>query len=425
MAKVKGMAATKYIGSLGPQVFYMRNGQNIVREKAASVRNPKTASQMNQRVKIANVVALYRANRDWMEKWAFAQRPEKWSLYNAYVSENLAKSVISLTKKENEYRVGIVEPLTFTKGTLPTIGLVFVSGNQFESSITVNDSTSLATVGALSREIVQNNSAWQEGDQLSMIVMKQKMATVAYEPGIGGTPIPVIKPIVETSVAELTLNFNDDTPIEDTDFELVLAVSAYYKMTFTPSANQLDGNEVAIGVMVCQSRKSGGTVLVSTQAPVLNNYDTFNTYASAEQRAKARASYGGESTIPFLVPEIPAEGDTPVDMPVELNNFNFPISVTTLSENQASIVLTNGMTGTAGAAYLKEHLTFRTSEGGTVSINSEEVAGTTRYFLADGADEFNQLDPGLTPGLYVFGDAAQGPTLAAAMWDGVQFDPAV
>lgn len=424
MAKVKGMAATKYIGSLGPQVFYMRNGQNIVREKAASVSNPRTAVQMNQRVKLANVVALYRANREWMEKWAFAQRPAKWSLYNAYVSENLAKSVISLTKKENEYRVGIIEPLTFTKGTLPTIGLTLVSGNQYKSSIAILQSANLATIGSLSREIVNNNSAWQEGDQLSMIVMKQKMATVAYEPGIGGVPIPVIKPIVETSVAELTLDFNDDTPIEDTDFELVLSLSADFKLQFTPSANQLDGNEVALGVMVCQSRKSGGTILVSTQAPVLNNYDTFNSYASVEQLSKARASYGGESMIPFLVPES-SEGGNSMSVPVRLTGFNWPIQTSHLS-GSATIALTNGMIGNAGLAYLSQHLTFYSSDQ-TIQISIVAVPGDeeTEYYLTDSGDMFNKLVITATPGVYSFGVVAQGPTLGSALWDDVQFDPAV
>lgn len=414
MAKINSLAVRKARGSMGGMTYSVMNGQQIVKEKAVNVKNPQTVSQMNQRVKIANVVALYRANRVWMEKWAFAQRPEKWSLYNAYMSENLAKSVISLTKKENDYRVGIVEPLTFTKGTLPTIGLTFVNGNTFQSSIKILLSASLATIGSLSRGIVSDNPEWQEGDQLSMVVMKQKMATVAYEPGIGGTPIPVIKPIVETSVAELTLDFNDDTPIEDTDFELVLSQSEDFRLRFTPEANQLDGNEVAIGVMVCQSRKSGGTILVSTQAPVLNNYNTFNTYASAEQRSKARASYGGESTIPFLVPEIPATDNNSV---VTLTGFNFPVECSAL--DNATINLNTGASGIKGLRYLKEHLTFKIQNEDQMVIR-EFSGDPVGFFLYDGQDRFNQISYSEGSSIYTLGEIVGGPTLEYAMWDGIR-----
>lgn len=302
MAKVHSLAVRKARGQLGGMVYSTYGGQTIVREKPAVVRNPRTNSQMNQRVKMANVVGLYRPNKTWMEKWAFPERPEKWSNYNAYMSENLAKSVISLTKEESTWGVAVLEPLTFTKGSLPIIPCTFNRVSGWITDIMLHyEFDPTWTVAEFTQNLLYSSIGWQEGDQLSIIIMEQYMRTVAYTPNISsGAPVPTIKPVVETLTYEVTLDSSNTTDhMEDFGFEEVFAQNR--TLIIPPNAVCLGSEAVAHGILFVHSRKGENGISVSTQALILDNYTTFNQYASIEQRRQARASYNATPDA-FLVP---------------------------------------------------------------------------------------------------------------------------
>lgn len=307
MAKVHSLAVRKARGQMGGMVYSTYGGQTIVREKPAVVSNPRTNSQMNQRVKMANVVGLYRPNRVWMEKWAFPERPEKWSNYNAYMSENLAKSVVALTKDESAWGVAVLEPLTFTKGSLPIIPCTFNRVSGWITDILLHYEFDPSwTVAEFTQNLLYSSLGWQEGDQLSVILMQQYMRTVAYTPGIGGAPVPIIKPVVETVAYEVTLDSTNSTDkMEDFGFDEVF--SPNHTLIIPPNALCLDTDAVAHGILFVHSRKGEGGVTVSTQALILDNYTVFNEYAGVEQRQQARASYRATPDA-FLVPNNPQEG---------------------------------------------------------------------------------------------------------------------
>lgn len=311
MAKVHSLAVRKARGQMGGMVYSTYGGQTIVREKPAVVSNPRTNSQMNQRIKMANVVGLYKPNRAWMEKWAFPERPQKWSNYNAYMSENLAKSVISLTKVECELGAAVLEPLTFTRGTLPIIPCTFNRINGWITDILLHEVFDPAwTVAEFTTNLLDSSRGWQEGDQLSIILMQQYMRTVAYTPNISsGAPVPIIKPVVETKAYEVTLDSTNTTDkMEDFGFDEVF--SSERALIIAPNALCLDTDAVAHGILFVHSRKGENGVSVSTQALILDDYTIFNQYASVEQRRQARASYNATPDA-FLIPnphdEQPAE----------------------------------------------------------------------------------------------------------------------
>lgn len=423
MAKVHSLAVRKARGQMGGMVYSTYGGQTIVREKPVTVSNPRTNSQMNQRIKMANVVGLYKPNRVWMEKWAFPERPQKWSNYNAYMSENLAKSVISLTKVECELGAAVLEPLTFTKGTLPIIPCTFnrISGwitdillhNVFDPSWTVAEFTT---------NLLDSSRGWQEGDQLSIILMQQYMRTVAYTPNISsGAPVPIIKPVVETKAYEVTLDSTNTTDhMEDFGFDEVF--SAERALIIAPNALCLDTDAVAHGILFVHSRKGDGGITVSTQALILDDYTIFNQYATLEQRRLARASYNATPDA-FLVPSSPqGGGGSLTPPPVSLTDFEWPISCTDLGG--ATITLTNGMTGEEGLSYLAQHLVFSTGDQ-LVTIKLEGGGAENEYYLSQGGTNFNQLTITGEAGVYELTGASSGPTLTAALWDGQQFDPSV
>ena len=71
MAIVKSAGLRNYVGKHAGNVYYLQKGEALVREKAAEVTNPRTPSQMMQRTRLANLVNFYRANKDWMKRYAY------------------------------------------------------------------------------------------------------------------------------------------------------------------------------------------------------------------------------------------------------------------------------------------------------------------------------------------------------------------
>lgn len=159
---------------LGGTVIYQAMGQTRQRELAAEVSNPRTESQMNQRVKWANLVNFYRANRSWM-KYAYETRKASQSEYNKFMSLNVPLSRIYLTKALANAGGCIVDTYIMTQGSLPSIEFVPTSNGYVHSNIAVGDLslTSSTTVSEFSSAVLGNNPAIRQGDQLSFVRMTQ------------------------------------------------------------------------------------------------------------------------------------------------------------------------------------------------------------------------------------------------------------
>lgn len=159
---------------LGGTVIYQAMGQTRQRELASEVSNPRTQSQMGQRVKWANLVNLYRANRSWM-KYAYETKKASQSEYNKFMSLNVASSRIYLTKEVANAGGCVVDEYLMTQGSLPSIEFVPTSNGYFASNIVITSDVlePLATVANFSQSVIANNPAIREGDQLSFVRMTQ------------------------------------------------------------------------------------------------------------------------------------------------------------------------------------------------------------------------------------------------------------
>lgn len=174
MAIVTGMWLKGAKKRLGSSVLYQAMGQTRQRELAAKVSNPRTESQMNQRVKWANLVNLYRVNRSWM-KYAFETKKSNQSEYNKFMSLNVAASRIYLTKSIANAGGCVVDDYLVTQGSLFSIEFVPTSNNYFRSNIELTPGTILnsTTVKEFSQMVVELNPGVSYGDQLSFIRLTQ------------------------------------------------------------------------------------------------------------------------------------------------------------------------------------------------------------------------------------------------------------
>lgn len=270
---------------LAGTVLYQSMGRTLQRELAPQVTNPRTPAQMSTRVRLANLVQLYKAGRGWM-KAAFENKKQTQSDYNAFVSANLAGANVYLTKQQVAAGAGVVAPVVITKGSLPPIAHTLQMG-YIVSDISLGGESILdETVGFLSQVIIENNPAIQAGDQLSLIQYIQQT-------GADGTPYVVCR------AYEMILDPNNSAQWADYLPEYV----GSYSISETEGALCVQDSAPMGGYAFVLSRTVGSTIRVSSQSIILTAdntvYPLFTTQAAYDA---AVASYGEGEAI-FLSSE--------------------------------------------------------------------------------------------------------------------------
>lgn len=305
MAKVKSMGLRNYVGKVGGAVYYINKGQNVARELAPQVSNPRSEGQMRQRMQWANLVAAYRVNLPWMKRGAFESKPQTWSDYNAFVSANSGLNPVWLTKDEVARGAAVVAPYIVTKGTLPSVQVtaddsneVFYTDLYTGADLTISGTT---TAAQLSAALLANNNGLREGDQISAILNIQQTTD--------GVPYVVAR------YYEFIIDSTDNRTLADLGLEGVLIDDEYNDTNVLCLAN---GGQTCAGTIIL-SRSVSGQIQVSTQALVMTaSAIAFNaTYTTDAAFQQASQSYG-ESDANFLASGYSGKGSN-VAVPTALS----------------------------------------------------------------------------------------------------------
>lgn len=389
MAKVKSSGLRNYVGRLGGAVYYVLKGQNIARELAAEVSNPRTATQMLQRMKWANLVAMYKTSKGWMGKKSFENKKSNWSDYNAFMSANLGSASVYLTRQMVENGHCVLAPYTMTKGSLPAIGMEWDDDNEsYNSDITVNNLSvsDETTIAELSDAIVDNNTDWAYGDQLSLIVMfngrNYRPYLYAFEIIIDGDDERAISELVEGD-GDVFYGINGNLCIKPSDL-------------YNPTQG------LAVACTFVHSRTTSGKTSVSTQALVLNGDGTteYNSYRTTDAFENARESYGlgeevfldagyldGSSSTPIILNtitsftgEYAADEDVTAGFTITDGGTNtFKASVQGASPEYTSISLTTELALNRDSYYCVAFIATGSTE--VLQSNADTPSGTNRCNL--------------------------------------------
>lgn len=294
MAVVKNFWLRDNTQKLGGAVIYQVNGQTLMRQLAPAVSNPRTDAQMSTRVRLANLVAFYRASAGWM-RGAFESKAANQSDYNAFVSANAAANAVWLTKSQVEAGTCIVAPYTISRGSMGEIKQT-ATANMITSNLYVGELTisSVTTVGELSAALIANNNGLQNGDQLSVIQYIQNTGTSdSYTVTCRAREM-----LLNTSSVELVSRF---LPVE------ILGVSS----DETPALSILTSSFVG-GAAFILSRTQGGRILVTTSSVTLTNGNSvYTAMTSTTQKETAVRSYG-TNTVVFLDSNVVADANAGV-----------------------------------------------------------------------------------------------------------------
>lgn len=287
MAKYSGILQGKVRGKIGGIVFTELAGVGTVgREYIANPSNPRTSAQQERRVKLSNLINIYRQSRKWMHS-AFETKKPGQSDYNRFVSLNFNTSPIALTKQEAAAGAAVIAQYTISEGSLQSIALNEVSERQYRTNIVLGAlviSTS-TTVAEFSQAVISNNPHIMEGMQLSFISYQQSLDPVSGFPRL------------VCNAYEVTLNSNNSDSLD-----------SYLPVRFAAASQGDDVQYLATGPTLADgafayilSNRISGKIMVSTQRLQLVGNSIYRQYSAASQQSLAEQSYGAGSDT-FLAP---------------------------------------------------------------------------------------------------------------------------
>lgn len=270
-------------GKVGSLVFARRLGQQITRAYNGTPKDASTKSQVQQRVRLANVIAMYRAIKRVADHSFEGIKPGQTS-YNLFVKANLSNNSVVLTKEASSFGACVVAPYLISKGTLPSI-IVQGTGADAVTNIAVG---SLAidgetTIGAFSQALVSSNTGINYGDQLTYVsVVQQTDSNTGY-------------PVAAATIYEVTLNQTDELLLRSYLPEVATAVRGGFLA---------HGELIASGgfCWILSRKNADGSLSVSTQRIVLTSESLVTQYTSPTAMTRAINSYGFNPDG-ILVPE--------------------------------------------------------------------------------------------------------------------------
>lgn len=293
----------KFTGRLGDDVFFVRDGEQIVRSYTPGkmMRDPKTVAQMEVRTKWANIISMYRSfNKTLIDCFEIKRKGQ--SDYNRFVSMNMQARPVYLTKQEVEQGACVAAGYNISQGSLPEIGVTGTTETAYTDislgELEIDDQT---TIADFARAVVMNNVDYEYYDQISYFSALQLTA----QDGI---------PYVQGTQTRVNLN--------PADTRTLLSIAPSYG--FSTTEGYLGHGEFVGQGAFCwvHSRRSASRVLVSSQHLVANNA-LLQEYMSYEARLRAMRSYGVKGYI-FIKPneQSGGSGDTDeVTVPPTVNVF--------------------------------------------------------------------------------------------------------
>lgn len=355
---------------LAGSVIYKTGGQTIARELASEVSNPRTRSQMEQRVRWANCVAFYRANASWM-RYAYEGKKANQSEYNKFMSLNVANNRIYLTKQAAASGACVVDSYVMTQGSLPSITYqVGQAGIDTNIYVTTNSLLTPAdTVAQWSAQILANNPGIQEGDQISIIRYTQ-MANEAT-----GFPYIIVRKY------EVIMSLTSNQPMSNywpADFFSVATANnkSFIRITNTGNSG---------GLLMVLSRTISGRTLVSTQSILpVNNSATINAWSSESALNRAINSYG-DSEEAFLSSDYAQYAENEpisiVPLSVTFNGETFAAgsfvgSVRSIANKDITIRFNQDVTGGEGEATVYIQNEQGPVTGANLTFNGQTATGT-------------------------------------------------
>ena len=283
MVKVKSSFG-KVSGTKANTIYYEVNGVTFGRSKPTKMGNPKTEAQMKQRIKMNNILNMYKYIKGYLQQnfEGIIGNKNASSFFRSY---NLMKTPVWMTKSQKESYKFILAPYVVAQGRINTLGYEFRNG-VFVSDINVgdldiNDETEERV---LSSVVCANNEGWTNNDTLQVILLRQKRTASLDEEIAHPTCCSIVVSLDNSSATKI----GDIAPLESlSNMSRFSLCSVDGKLAVRVE----DSEEYTYAFAAVHGRGQGRDKIVSIQQLCLSNNALYDSYCSKEAFDKAYKSY--------------------------------------------------------------------------------------------------------------------------------------
>ena len=271
-------------GKAGNMSYFEINGVTIGRAYHTSINNPKTKKQMEQRIKMNNILNMYKYIKGYLQQnfEGIIGNKNASSFFRSY---NLMKTPVWLTKAQKESYKFVLAPYVVAQGRINSVGYEFKDG-AFVSDINVgdleiNDETEESV---LSSVICGNNEGWTNNDSLQVILLRQKRAASLDEE------------IAHPTCCSIVVSLDNSSATKIGEIPVLESLSNMSRFSLCSVDGKLavrveDSEEYTYAFAAVHGRGQGRDKIVSTQQLCLSNNALYDSYCSKEAFDKAYESY--------------------------------------------------------------------------------------------------------------------------------------
>lgn len=287
MAKIRVMSNQRRVGRVGDTTYYVRGGEQIARQSMNNsnygASASRTPAQMSRRVKWANLVNLFKGMKSWQPK-AYDFKKKGQTDYNLFMSLNINSALVCLTRDMAMNGCGCWEAYQISRGSLAPIGITpgAAVGTAVTNIVCALAFDASTTIGALSREIIAKNPAFENGDNIAIVGFWTMLDDRGY-------------PYSGTDYRELTLDTASSVTLSDADLWNYISHTDNDRL-------QLDYQTVSGGTtthMVAIHTRKRTALQVSTQYLVPVNDIYSGQFMGQDWEQQCIDSYGIDDTVPL------------------------------------------------------------------------------------------------------------------------------
>lgn len=293
MAKARVSINPMYKGGAGGYTFYVRGGEQVVRQRRNNSNYGESASrtqaQMIRRIKWGNLVNIYKAIKSWQQK-AYDSKSIGQTDYNIFMKLNIPMASVGVTKAACEQGFAVFENYRVSKGSLPPVNYnLDVASHRFVTDIVITIGiTAETTVGELSAEIIAKNPQYQAGDNIAFVFVRNHQWTGAEWP------------FAYSVYTELTLDASDTRLVDDIpELGSRLTESANDTLDVLYTAPSGQDAPVVEGLAIIHTRKVAGQLFVSSQNIIMESDQFIQRYSGEEWYQHCIDSYGITDEVPL------------------------------------------------------------------------------------------------------------------------------
>lgn len=293
MAKSRVTTNPMYKGGAGGYTFYVRGGEQVIRQRKNNSNYGDTASrtraQMIRRIRWGNLVNVFKAISTWQKK-AYDSKMYGQTDYNIFMQLNINHVTVAESKEMCEAGCAVVEDYQVSRGSLAPIQLEVISGSiNYASSINLSGTiTGTTTVGQLSADILANNPEFLPGDNIAIIFMRN------YQ-------VPRVEwPYASSVYTEITLDTSSTKLLSSiTNLSGRLNVTENDTLGIVGIQSSADSPLHEVGAVMIHTRKSASDLKVSSQNIVLTDQTIITAYSGADWDEQCILSYGLTEDAPL------------------------------------------------------------------------------------------------------------------------------